>query len=742
MIAYKRILAVAVVFVVAFLVRWATVSSLTGDDHYLLWAVTGFLKGDRPFRDFVELGAPLYWVMSALAQAISGHRVIGEVALGTTLVALAFAIAFHLAWRASRSLAVAAGLTAMALLLVTQRELYSYSKIFLYPFGLWLCWRYIDRPTPLRAGVLALGVAFAFGYRHDHGVYLGVGAAVAILAKHWPEGPRPLILAWLRFGVVLALLISPYLVLVQANEGIVEYLQDRMRLASAVDSSSRRPVRFSIDSAAPAYWFRIEPPATARVFVEWKPDVTSPTRLALERRYSLTQGVDPKKTLYEYFLTDVSPDNLRALATDARIAERSGLSTSYRETAAGAKVLDKVVASEQTGPGAPPAARAVVEIQWQAGLGEDERTTIERQYGLLDNRSKWEYALADVSTGNIQAIVQDPHIGDTGLIEREAYRPMEESWLVEMQRAMPLFRISVAPKYWHRDNAGIALHFLSLSLPYLMLIMLAADWIRGRRREFMSHAPEKMLASAVMMAVAYQALLRRDGYFADHVAATVILAGCAWGHAFGGERVQGRSVARIATAAVASILLFVAAFATVTYASPLGVAANAGMNDGGIWNKSVRLFQTYSTSPPIDAYAPRGATGDRGLIRYIYECTRPDDRIWVLSDLYAFPYYAERRVVGHIFWNLGLDANPAFERRMIEKVDKSEVPLVIGLGGPSALANLKSYPLVQQYVAQRYTNHYAVPDEKLGRDQVFWLLTDNRRKPTGTYELLGLPCFK
>ena len=736
------ILAVAVVFVVAFLVRWATLSSLSGDDHYLLWTATSLLNGDRPIRDFVELGAPLYSAMSALAQAITGYRVIGEVALGTTLVALAFAISFYLAWRASRSLAVAAGLTGMALLVVTQRELYSYTKIFVYPLGLWLCWRYIDRPTLLRAGALAFGVAVAFGYRHDHGAYVGVGAAAAILAAHWPDGPRRIILAWLRFGAALVLLLSPYLALIQVNEGIVQYFQHRMRLARVDDATSRRPVPFTVDRAAPAHWFRIDPPRPARVFVEWKPEVASATRIALEKQYSLTNGLDPKKRLYEYLLTNVSPDNLRALVADARIVDRGGLSVTYREAEAGSKVLDEVVATEQTPADAPPAARAVVEIQWTDDLGEGERASLERRYGLLDNRNTWEYALADLNTDNIRAIVQNPRVYETGLIERDTYRPMEESWLIRVQRSLPFFRISVAPRYLYTENAGAALHYLLIALPYIMFIMLAADRIRGKRSGQMSHASEKMFAAAVMMAVANFALLRRVGYFADHVAVATVLGACVLGHAFGAAQVQRRAAARIVSGVIAGVALVVVTLATITYASPLGVASLAGMNDGGIWNKSVRLFQTYSTSPPIDAYAPRGTTGDRGLIRYIYECTRPDDRVWVLSDLFAFPYYAERRVVGHIYWKDGMLANPEFERRMIEKVDSAEVPIIIGLGGPGPLAYLESYPLVHQYVAQRYLNHYAIPEEDLQREQVFWLLTDSRRQQTGTYELFGLPCFK
>ena len=159
----RSIVILGAVFVIAFAVRWVTLPGLQGDDHWPLWTAATFLKGDLPFRDFVDLGDPLYWGMSALAQAIAGYRVVGEVVLGTALVAFAFAVAFHLAWRASGSLPVAAGLTVLAVLVVTERELYSYPKLFVYPLALWFCWRYIDCPTLLRSAALAFGVAVAFG---------------------------------------------------------------------------------------------------------------------------------------------------------------------------------------------------------------------------------------------------------------------------------------------------------------------------------------------------------------------------------------------------------------------------------------------------------------------------------------------------------------------------------------------------------------------------------------------------
>ena len=281
--------------------------------------------------------------------------------------------------------------------------------------------------------------------------------------------------------------------------------------------------------------------------------------------------------------------------------------------------------------------------------------------------------------------------------------------------------------------------------------MLATDRIRGGRGGHVVNATEKKFATAVMAAVVHVALLRRTGYFADHTALTAILGACVFGHAFGAARLPRPAVARIGTGAIAGIVLVFSLFATVTYARGTASLADVDRSVLGLWDTSARAWRSYSTSPPIDAYAPPGTTGDRGLIRYVYECTRPDDRVWVLSDLFAFPYYTERRVVGHIYWAAAIFTTPDYQRKTIEKVDKEEVPMILGLGGRGPLDHLESYPLVHQYVAERYTAHYAIPEDN-PRGQTFWLLTDSRRQPSGTYELVAgpgdseqvveLPCFR
>ena len=670
----------AAVFALTFVFRWLTYPSLSGDDHWSLWTATTFLKGGVPFRDFVDLGAPLFWGVSALAQWVVGYRVIGEVVLGTGLIAFGVALAFHLAWQASRSLWVTAILMVLALLLVSPASLYGYPKIFLYPLGVWLCWRYIDTPSRARVIVLALGVAIAWGYRHDHGAYVGLGAAAAMLAAHWPEGPRRVLVAWARFGIVLLVLLAPYLILIQANEGILQYFRARIEIARRVEAGARQFVRFSVDPDAPSRLYRIDPPPPARVQVDWTGEVTSDTRIALERKYSLTSGVDPA--------TRLNP---------------------------------------------PP------------------------------GRDWWEYALTDVTRENIRAIVEDPRVDDTGLIDRNSYRSLEESWWIGVQRAIPLFRLSsIAPRYWHELNAGVWLYYISMALPFLVLITLALDRLRGTERSGMPHASAKMFAAAVMMAVANAALLRRLGYFTDHVDVAAILGAYVIGHAMAAPR--RRSATAILTVMATGLVLLVSVLATLTYVPLLsrigrsidvsspGWTARLNNDLRGLWGDGARSFRQHATSPPIDAYAPPGVTGDRGLLRYLYECTRPDDRIWSLVDTFTVPYYTERPVVGHVYWMSGFLATPEFERRTIERVDTEQVPFVVSFGGRRPLEFLEEYPLVHDYVSRRYTALDAIPEDNEQRRLSIWLLTDNRRQPTGTYQLMAgptsaltqvsLPCFR
>ena len=255
----------------------------------------------------------------------------------------------------------------------------------------------------------------------------------------------------------------------------------------------------------------------------------------------------------------------------------------------------------------------------------------------------------------------------------------------------------------------------------------------------MPREAQKMFALAVLMAVANFALLRKMGYFPDHFDAAAIMAAWLLGRAL---RAKWRRPAGAAVRVIALVMVGVSTVAASAYVDLPSFVDKYGLDRpvSTYPEMIAEKFRSFASSPPIDHYAPKDSIGDRAIVRYLFECTQPEDRIFVTSDIYTVPYYTQRRAVGHVFWANGFMANPDFERRMIDLMERDPVPFLFGVGGERALDNLNSYPQVREYVAKRYTEHHAVLQDSLA-GRVFWLLVDSRRTPTSRYEKLGLPCF-
>jgi hypothetical protein len=645
---------VGLVFALAWIFRWTTLGDLGGDDHWSLWTAATFLKGDRPFREFSDPGDPLYWGASALAQLIVGYRVIGEVLLGVSLATLGLVLGFRMSWLASRSLPIALALTTIAAILMATGKLYSYPKIFVYPLGLWLAWRYIDRPSLMRTVMLAVGVAVAWGYRHDHGAYVAVGASAAVVAAHWRNGPGEVLLSLGRIGIASIAVLSPYFALIQAHEGVLPYFQERIRFAAQLDEEGRRAVPFVIkDAAGP--WLGIPAQTPAAVEIRWDPAMTPEERGELERRYSLA----PRERPYD------------------RRAEEEG---------------------------------------------------------------SMPYSLLDGGPANVSALIADARILDTGGLDRDAGRVNDDSWLAAQRRTYPWLRVTLFPALLHQENAGVWIYYVSYGLPFAVLATLFVDRLRARAAPAGVVDERKMFVAAVLMAVANLALLRKMGYFADHFDVAMVMAAWLLGRAFVG-RWRTAAAATAGTAAV--VLLGVTTLSAVAYSDLPRVVQRAGLNQppARLWQANVDRVKALSVSPPIDGYAPADSTGDKGLIRYLYDCTRADDRIWITTDAYAVPYYTERRVVGHIWWANGFMSSPASQRQTIDLLEREQVPIILGLNGDSGLEHLAQYDLLREYVAKRYTREIKVLQDN-GSGRAIWLLIDGRRVPSGTNERLGLPCFK
>jgi hypothetical protein len=148
--------------------------------------------------------------------------VLSEVLLDAALLSIGQVIVFVLAARAARSTVV--GLAAALFAVVIVARLYSYPKTLLYAGALLLMWTYLD--TRRRGLLWAIGgwIGLAFLFRHDHGGYIGVTAAVMIAIAHRHER-RALVRAALDVGAPLALVVIPFFVFVQMNGGLAFYVR-------------------------------------------------------------------------------------------------------------------------------------------------------------------------------------------------------------------------------------------------------------------------------------------------------------------------------------------------------------------------------------------------------------------------------------------------------------------------------------------------------------------------------------
>lgn len=1014
-------LTLTTIFVFVWILQWLIVKDLGGDDHLALGKAAAFLKGDAWLDGFVDMGDPLFWFMSAMAQKIVGYRVIGEIFLAVTFTTVALTLSYDMAWEASRSRLIAFVLLMVVMVLMIETKIYSYPKIFVYPLGGWLTWRYIEKPTFLRMFGLAVAVAVAFGFRHDHGLYVGLGASIAILIAHWHDGYRRMAYSVGRFVGVGIIIFLPFFVLVQINEGIVAYFTERIDFARQLDQEGRQSVPFVIDESRPSFWVGIMPQSPAGIAIEWTPEVSPRLRTHLETQHGLQGDTQPRGLddlplrepggWHSYQLLDPSDVNLKALVADSKVnivdgvygsfrrayqmeagaagesltvrwaewvtdAERTRLEAQYQlvpisnesnvsaitlpgepvqyevqdrsEDNITALMTDRAILQTQgTRPVIRPEAIGLIEIPkagpriglrwaeqvsaeasvaaeaqyqlvnkvpngddgrsffyelaepsranvaqlvqdirvedtasillgprigivWVNDLSEESRFAAEAEYQLVNRRFNenendhlafdyditntsvenvtrlvhdervatigriipaevegsfqvageiedgvwledqdafigarlnvlWAhdvvtteqrqaletkhglvtisapagmhaYTMVDASSARLKALVSDRHVSASSGIKTEwTTTPGEplledvklesDSWLMSWQRDFSILRLAVLPKIIHAQNAGAWLYYVTMLLPFLVIGLLIMKAVRAQQSDGMSHEGAKMLALGLMTVIANYALMRKMGAFQDHVNMAMVFSAWCLPQVFQSwvswrqvtQALQTRTVGRIlrqtVLVAVVTVVVVISIGATISHTGIFNSSFwNSSGFSGGVtrmWDVSAEKFNRWTLSPPIDGYAPKESRGDRALLRYFYECTAPEDRIWAMTDMYTTPYYAERRVVRHMAWGNGFQHSAELQQRTIALVERSPVPILVGVGGSRPLQYLEAYEDVHAYAANRFVDSYPILQDRLHREGlIIWLSVDSRRTPTSTYEPLQLPCFR
>ena len=193
------------------------------NDHFVhLAAAQQVLFGDWPTRDFIDIGRPLQIVASAVAQRVIGPDLFAEAILVSAAYGLAAALTAAVVVATTGSPLAAAG--AVLVEVVAFPRTYSYPKVLAIAAGLWLIGHFLRNPVRGRRMLMAAGVGIAFVLRHDLGMFVAIGGLVASMvaapAATWQQRCR----SALTFAALVVTFVLPYLIYVQANGGLSNYV--------------------------------------------------------------------------------------------------------------------------------------------------------------------------------------------------------------------------------------------------------------------------------------------------------------------------------------------------------------------------------------------------------------------------------------------------------------------------------------------------------------------------------------
>jgi hypothetical protein len=214
-------LSAAAMFLGALLWQFFTYNGFPNDHYYHVARARQMLLGEWPVRDFVDVGAPLTYVISAAPRSLFGDRAASEllvVALGVAVGAAATTIGAS--WLA-RSTVIGVGVGVLEIL--ASPRSYSYPKMLLYGLAGCMIVALAAQATRARLLIAAGLTAVSFLMRHDHGLFIGTACALAMVlgATSVADAARRLAV----FGAGTAVLLLPWAIWVQYYQGLVPYFE-------------------------------------------------------------------------------------------------------------------------------------------------------------------------------------------------------------------------------------------------------------------------------------------------------------------------------------------------------------------------------------------------------------------------------------------------------------------------------------------------------------------------------------
>jgi hypothetical protein len=143
---------------------------------------------------------------------------------------------------------------------------------------------------------------------------------------------------------------------------------------------------------------------------------------------------------------------------------------------------------------------------------------------------------------------------------------------------------------------------------------------------------------------------------------------------------------------------------------------------------------------PIAAAATSDPDDVLALSLYLRACTRPTDRVFMQHYLPQVVALAERGFAGgHADLRPGFFEGEAMQQLTVSRLSRQSVPVALVGGGDTLGGFRQAFPIVTAY----FDRHYVTGGERsFGDDLHVRLLVRRDRVPSGTFPLLGWPCYQ
>jgi hypothetical protein len=161
--------------------------------------------------------------LPALARLVFGKALIVEVLFVAAALAFGAACTTAAVTRLSGSVLVAIAAASLEILLNPRS--FGYPKIALYALATLAFVWFSRRPTNRRMFALAALTVAAFLFRHDHGLYIGIGSVVAVTVGRWRDGWRHVVAGASLLAALGVAMVAPWAAFVQYHLGLAAYFR-------------------------------------------------------------------------------------------------------------------------------------------------------------------------------------------------------------------------------------------------------------------------------------------------------------------------------------------------------------------------------------------------------------------------------------------------------------------------------------------------------------------------------------